>query len=107
MSWAETREEICGFSVGLRGVGFCPHDEVFLRSSFIVPTSSFRIFAASQSRAKCSGIVPQHPPTMFTPNSFTNRIIPLTKSGGVMGNFGFPSTMIGRPALGRQLVRRG
>lgn len=46
----------------------------------------------------CSGVVPQHPPTMFTPaliNSFTlGRII-----SGVSGNTVLPSCITGMPAL--------
>ena len=39
----------------------------------------------ARASCRCSGIVPQHPPTMFTPNSSTNRIIPLVKSAGPIG----------------------
>ncbi len=111
MSSALTREEII------------PSDGATKRSSdegeeatfaAVIPPSLLRFFAsplasetASTSSFKCSGMVPQHPPTMFTPNSLTNRINPFTKSGGVIGNWLLPSTMIGSPAFGRQLTSRG
>ena len=47
---------------------------------------------ASHNSFKCSAVVPQHPPTMFTPNSSTNRITPLVKSGGVIGKCALPWT---------------
>ena len=50
--------------------------------------------------------MPQQPPTMFTPKSWTNRVSHSVSSRGVSGKTARPLTVSGKPALGRQLIRR-
>ncbi len=63
-----------------------------------------RARTASTTRRRCSGVVPQHPPTSPRPNSPTNCVCAAASSSGVSGYvapFG-PST--GRPALGMHVT---
>ena len=94
MSSAVISDDTCGLTANDRPFAFRPTPPG--------PRST-----ASHSMARCSGIVPQHPPMMFTPNSSTNRIMPRVKSVGTIGKIVFPSTMTGMPAFGRALTIRG
>jgi hypothetical protein len=48
----------------------------------------------------CSGVVPQHPPTIRTPSRSTNLAMASTNGPGASGYSVRPSTRIGSPALG-------
>ena len=51
-----------------------------------------------------SGVVPQHPPTMFTPKSTTNSLSVSAIGSGRIGNTARPPSLIGRPAFGMQWI---
>src|SRR5438552_397099 len=98
--------ETCGLGAISRGFAFTPSPGTPGEGGGEGRRGLGARFSASQSSFKCSGIVPQHPPTTFTPNSLTYRITPLAKSLGFIGKQDFPSTITGNPALGSALTYR-
>ena len=59
--------------------------------------------AAARARV-CSGVVPQQPPTMFTPCSTTNSRRISAIGSACIGYTARPPSLIGRPAFGMQWI---
>ena len=72
------------------------------------PSAGTRPFPVPSTRrtdstmaARCSGRVPQHPPTILTPKSFTNSARARAIGSGSSGYTASPTpVLIGSPALG-------